>query len=83
MENTINQIMEFIKERFLTEETASKLTPDTLLLDDQIIDSSGILVLIMFVEETFNIQIDDVELVPESFNTITALANLVESKRGW
>ena len=74
------EITEYIKEKFLTEEVAAKLDKDTLLLDQQIIDSSGVLVLIMFIEKKYNIQIDDLELVPENFNSISALVDLVERK---
>ncbi len=74
------EITEFIKNKFLVEDVANKITADTLLLDEQIIDSSGVLVLIMFIEKQYNIEIDDLELVPDNFNSISALVKLVESK---
>lgn len=79
-ENIITETTEFIRERFLPENLAESLDEETLLLDERIIDSSGILVLIMHIEEKYNIMIDDTELVPEKFNTISALSELVESK---
>lgn len=74
------EITQFIKEKFLTEKVAQALEKDTLLLDQQIIDSSGVLVLIMFIEKKYNIEIDDLELVPENFNSISSLVKLVQSK---
>ena len=72
------EITQFIKEKFLTEKVAQALEKDTLLLDQQIIDSSGVLVLIMFIEKKYNIEIDDLELVPENFNSAEAILNMIQ-----
>jgi acyl carrier protein len=73
-------ISELIKDKFLSGDDSKDLSYDTLLLDERIIDSSGVLMLIMKIEKEFNIQIDDDELVPENFNSINILSDLVSSK---
>ena len=66
--------------RFLVSSVGEKLQFDSLLLDEQIIDSVGVLVLILQIEESFQFSIDDDELVPDNFNSIDALAELIEKK---
>jgi len=59
---------------------AERLTPGSPLLAG--VDSMGLLTLVSFVEEEFGIEIRDDELVPENFETIEAVARLIERKRG-
>ncbi len=56
------------------------LNPDTSLLQSGIIDSLGMVGLVQFLEETFNIRIDDEDMVPDNFDTLAAMAALVERK---
>ena len=46
------------------------------------IDSTGVLELVGFLEESFDIRIQDVELVPENLDTIDNIVNFVSRKRG-
>ena len=55
----------FVVENFLFGDGA-KLKEDTQFLESGIIDSTGMLELINFLEETYGITIDDEELVPEN-----------------
>jgi acyl carrier protein len=54
---------------------------ETLLLESRIIDSLGILDVVTFLEQSFQIVVSDEELTPENFGTIAAVASFVESKR--
>ena len=58
------------------------VTNETSLLSTNIIDSLGMLKLISVIEEDFAIEIDDEDVVPEHWDTISAIASFVESKRG-
>ena len=49
---------------------------DAPLLDGAI-DSVGLLQLVVFLEESFGVSIDDVEIVPEHFSTVRGIGNLV------
>lgn len=54
------------------------LTTDYELLDRDVIDSLGILSLVSFIEDHWSIEIDDEELVPDSFATLGAMTALVQ-----
>jgi acyl carrier protein len=75
-----DELKEFIKERFLAGSISDHFNNDTMLLDEQIVDSSGVLVLIMYIEKNYNIKIDDDELIPENFNTLNLLTDLIKKK---
>jgi acyl carrier protein len=73
----------FIVDNFLfgEESEASVLTDDDSLLELGIIDSTGILELVGFLEQHFGILVDDEELVPENLDTISRLAAFVDRKQ--
>jgi acyl carrier protein len=73
------QIKEFITENFLFG-NSDGLKDDTSFLDEGIIDSTGVLELVTFLEETFEIQVDDQELVPENLDSIDNVAAFLERK---
>ena len=50
---------------------------DTKLIDDKIIDSLTLTALISELESEFNIEIDMDDIIPENFNSIDAIAELV------
>ncbi|MCP4782957.1 MAG: acyl carrier protein [Fuerstiella sp.] len=56
------------------------LTDDDSLLHDGLIDSMGTLDVVMFLEETFDIVLEDEDLVMDNFATVSTLAEFVESK---
>jgi acyl carrier protein len=56
------------------------LTDDYPLLDRSVLDSLDILKLVTFLEDRFSIDVDDEELVPEHFETISRIRQFVESK---
>jgi acyl carrier protein len=60
----------------------SDLKDDFPLIDNRVIDSLEMLKLISLIEEEFEVEVDDEELVPENFGTIGAIARFVEQKRG-
>ena len=57
------------------------LSPDESLIESGIVDSLGILRLVAFIEENFSVVVDDIDVVPENFDTINAMNSLVERKR--
>ena len=58
----------------------SALADDTALIQGGIVDSTGILELIMFLEETWSIKVRDEEMVPDNFETIDAITAFVTRK---
>lgn len=68
----IPELKEFIVENFLFGDD-SKLQNDTDFFDKGIIDSTGVLEIVSFIEETYEIEVDDEELVQENFSSLNAL----------
>ena len=50
------------------------------LLDAGVVDSTGILEVIMFVEEAFGIEVPDEDIVPENFDSIDRMTAYIEGK---
>jgi acyl carrier protein len=73
-------IRHFIIENFLFGEAASLVPDDESLMDHGITDSTGVLEILMFIEETFQISIDDRELTADNFDSIKGIAGLVNQK---
>ena len=75
-------IRNYILENFLFTDDDSLVQNDASFLEDGIVDSTGILELVMFVEETFGIAVEDEEILPENFDSVAQLAQYVRLKTG-
>jgi acyl carrier protein len=73
-------VRDFILENLLFTDDATQLPLDASFLEEGIVDSTGVLELVMFVEETFNITVDDEEIMPENFDSVKLLAQYVQRK---
>ena len=77
-------ILENLKNILLTEIAVDlgkkSLDPDEDLLEQGIIDSLGIMKLVLFMEETYGIAVADEEVVPENFQTVSMMVRFVEQK---
>ena len=76
-----DKIKKYIFENFLFDEADGNLADDASLLEQGIIDSTGILELVMFLEENFEIEVKDDELVPENLDSVNSLVNFINSKQ--
>jgi acyl carrier protein len=72
-------VRSYIRDNFLFTDNGN-LEDDTSFLQEGIVDSTGVLELVMFVEETFDIAVEDEEVVPENFDSVAQLARYVRSK---
>ena len=75
-----NEIKSYIVENFMFSDNGNELAEDASFLEEGIVDSTGVLELVMFVEETFNITVEDPEIVPENFDSVGQLAAYVRRK---
>ncbi len=75
------KIRQYILENFLYTRDEDKLKNSDSFLEQGIVDSTGILELLMFVEETFGIEVDDEEVVPDNFDSVERLAHYVQTKK--
>jgi acyl carrier protein len=74
------QIRQFVSENFLFGQGAEQLKDSDSFLDNGIIDSTGVLELVTFLEEKFPVTIADEELVPDNLDSIDNLVRFLESK---
>jgi acyl carrier protein len=75
------QIREYILENFMYSDNAGELTNEMSLFDNGVLDSTGVLELVGFIEETFGIQVDDTELVPENFDSVDNISAYIQRKQ--
>lgn len=77
-----NQVHSFIIENFLFTTDTSALGVNDSLLAKGIIDSTGMLEVIYFLEDKFAIRIEDAEMIPENLDSVTNIVQFVERKKG-
>jgi len=81
-EDLKGQFKKYISDNFVLPGGEEGLRDDASLLEEGIMDSTGVLNLVMFIEETFGIQVKDEELVPENLDSVDKLVAFVERKTG-
>jgi acyl carrier protein len=81
MEQDIKQqIIDFITNNFLFDDAQTSLNEKESLLETGVIDSTGVLELIAFIEETYGIKIEDEEIIPENLDTILDITYFIKQK---
>lgn len=71
------QIVEFIGTNFLYDGAMLDLGDDDSLVENGIVDQTGIIELVLFVEDTYALEIPEADLTPENFDTISGIARYV------
>jgi acyl carrier protein len=80
MSDMLNTIREFIRENFVAGRSDVQINPDESLIENGIMDSTGVLELVEFLESTYSIHIEDEELIPENLETINNIIKFLKSK---
>jgi acyl carrier protein len=75
------QLRQFIEDTFLMGTRSEPLADDASFLEHHVLDSTGFLELIAFLEETYAIKVDDHEMVPENLDSLDSLVGFVGRKR--
>jgi len=75
-----NKIRQFLVENFVLGIQVDELGFDESFLENGLVDSTGILELVFFVEDKFGIHIDTSEVLPENFDSINCLAAYIRRK---
>lgn len=78
--NHATEIREFVISNFLFGD-AGALQDDQSFLESGIVDSTGMLELIMFLESTYGIRVEMEEMVPENLDTVNRLVEFLEKKQ--
>ncbi len=76
-----SEIRQFLAANFFLGDDPSELGGSASLIEAGVIDSTGVLELVGFLEETFGVRIQDDELVPENLDTIDNIVAFVSRKR--
>ncbi len=74
------QVRQYILENFLFSNDKSLLGLDESFLERGLIDSTGMLEVILFLEETFGVKVADDEMIPENLDSVSKIAGFVQSK---
>jgi acyl carrier protein len=74
------QIRDYIASNMLFSDNGYPYDDSTSFLEEGIVDSTGVLELILFVEECFGVQVADEDVTPANFDSVTQLATYIRSK---
>lgn len=76
-----DQVRDFILENYLFTTDKSALGLDDSLLGRGIVDSTGMLEIIFFIEGQLGVKVKDEEMIPDNLDGVNKIANFVASKR--
>lgn len=71
----------FILENFLFTDDQSELNDEDSFLEKEIIDSTGILEVIEFLEEQTGIKVEDEELIPDNLDSVDKIISFINKKQ--
>ncbi len=73
-------IKEYISENFLMGQNDINLEDETSFLELGLLDSTGVIELVTFLEDEFGIQVEDDEITPENLDTLNRISSYIEKK---
>jgi acyl carrier protein len=79
MADIAKRVREFITTNFYV--ATGELADDASLLEQGVVDSTGVLEVIGFLEKEYGIQVDDAEMVPDNLDSIGAIVAFVARKK--
>lgn len=74
------RVKQYILESFLMGADANKVADNTSFIGKGVIDSTGVLELVAFLERTYGIRVEDAEMVPENLDTLDNIEKYVRGK---
>jgi acyl carrier protein len=78
--STLKNVEKFLLTEIAADSGKQSLDPDEDLLGQRIIDSLGILKLVVYLEQAHGIKVMDEEIVPENFQSLNSMVKFVEQK---
>ena len=76
---TEQNILDFLVNDLLYDKDLGSLGPTDPLIEGGLLDSLGVMRVVTFCEETFGIELADTDVVPENFESVAAIAKLIDS----
>jgi acyl carrier protein len=80
MNQIADEVRTFIIDNFMFGQGGEDLQSDDSLMEKGIIDSTGVLELVGFLERNYGLQVEDEELIPDNLDSIANISRYVESK---
>jgi len=80
MNSAADRIRGFILENFLFNDKGRTIGDDESFLESGIIDSTGVIEVVAWIEENYNFSVDDEDLVPEKFDSVSNLTKYIDGK---
>lgn len=74
------ELRRFFAETFPLGEDAARLGRDDSLLESGVIDSTGVLELIAFIEERYGIRVPDEDLLPENLDSLAGIVRYLHAR---
>ena len=74
-------LKEFIAEEFMFDRPSSDLSNDMSLIQEGIIDSLGIFMLVSFIDNQFGVKVEPEDVVLDNFETITKIKDLINARQ--
>lgn len=75
------EIRSYILDNFMIGRENEELSDSDSLLSKGVIDSTGVVELVGYLEENFQIAVEDDELVPDNFDTVNNLVGYIQKKK--
>ena len=75
-----SEVRAYVVDRFLFGQGAETLSDEASFLESGIVDSTGVLEIVMFLEQRFGIKVKDEELIPENLDSIRNITGFVTRK---
>lgn len=79
-EKIVGELRNFILENYLFTDDQSELENSDSFLENNILDSMGVLELVAFLEEKFGVRTEDQEMIPANLDSVEKLAAFVKAK---
>lgn len=75
-----NKLRQYMLENFLFSDDESELNNEDSFLDMGVVDSTGIMEVIAYIEDEFEVNVEDEEMIPENLDSINSLVAYLTKK---
>ena len=76
------RIKDYIARNLLFSDNGFPHSDEASFLEEGIVDSVGVMELVTFVEDSFGLKIDDMDVIPDNFDSVSRLASFIRRKGG-
>jgi acyl carrier protein len=74
------QIRDYLTHNLIFSGNGFNYEDTTSFLEEGIVDSQGVMELVLFVEDSFHISVEDREITPDNFDSVNKLAEYIRLK---